>query len=127
MQYSEPSPAPMPDAPRLFAVIYAFAVWSGGERRLVTEERVAASTVAMLEPQLHASAHRSRVDQGPGLLIFANYRDALQSAQAIATIATTVEVREVTPTTEQRGEGWVGVDGARYITLPGGLVRSVKG
>jgi hypothetical protein len=127
MQYSEPLPAPAPDGSRFFAVIYAFAVWANGERRLVTEERVPASTVAMLQPQLHASAHRSRVDQGPGLLVFASYRDALQAAQAIATIATTVEVREVVPITEQRGEGWRGADGTRYVALPGGLVRRVQG
>ena len=127
MSYSAPLPAPVPVEPRYLAVIYAFAVWSGGERQLVTEERIAASALAMLEPQLHASARRSRVDQGPGLLVFDNYRDALQSAQAIATVAATVEVREVTPSTEGRGAGWTGADGTRYVALSGGLVRSVKG
>lgn len=127
MQHSSPLPAPPPAAPRFLAVIYAFAVWSGGERRLVTEERIAASALAMLQPQLDAAARRTRVDQGPGLLIFDNYRDALQAAQSLATVAATVEVREVTPTTEERGEGWRGADGARYVAPPGGLVRRVKG
>jgi hypothetical protein len=127
MQYSAPLPAPVPTEPRFLAVIYAFAVWSGGERQLVTEERIAASALAMLQPQLDAAARRTRVDQGPGLIVFDNYRDAFQAAQSLATVATTVEVREVTPATEQRGEGWNGANGARYVTLPDGLVRSVKG
>jgi len=126
MQYSAPLPAPVPIEPRFLAVLYAFAVWSGGERRLVTEERIAASALAMLQPQLDATARRTRVDQGPGLLVFDNYRDAFQAAQSLATVAATVEVREVVPTTEQRGEGWSGANGARYSALPGGLVRSVK-
>jgi hypothetical protein len=127
MQHSSPSPAPPPRESRFLAVIYAFAVWSGGERRLVTEERIAASALAMLQPQLDAAARRTRVDQGPGLLVFDNYRDALQAAQSLATVAAMVEVREVTPTTDQRGAGWIGADGTRYAALPGGLVRSVKG
>ncbi len=127
MQYSAPLPAPVPTEPRFLAVIYAFAVWSGGERQLVTEERIAASALAMLQPQLDAAARRTRVDQGPGLIVFDNYRDAFQAAQSLATVAATVDVREVTPTTEQRGAGWTGADGVRYVALPGGLVRSVKG
>ncbi len=127
MQHSSPQPAPPPAEQRFLAVLYAFAVWSGGERRLVTEERIPASALAMLQPQLDATARRTRVDQGLGLLIFDNYRDAFQAAQSLATVAATVEVREVTPTTEQRGAGWTGASGARYVALPDGLVRSVKG
>lgn len=117
---------PAPVAPRFLAVLYAFASWSGGERRLVTEAEVPASTLAMLLPQLDASAKRTRVDQGPGLLIFDNYRDALQAAQAIATIATTVEVREVAPAPDTERNAWLSVSGARYQSLPGGLIRRVK-
>lgn len=122
MQAANPAPA----TPRFLAVLYAFAIFSGGERRLVTEEEVPASTRAMLLPQLNASAKRTRVDQGPGLLIFDNYRDALQAAQALATIATTVEVREVAPASGLEQGTWTGASGGRYRTLPGGLVQRVK-
>src|SRR5215217_6695091 len=106
---------------QLLAVVYAFAVWEDGERRLVTEEGVQASTQAMLLPQLDAVAKRSRVDQGPGLLVFDNYKDARQAAQTLATIATHVSMYEVAPATEVGEDGWTGRAGAFYRPAPGGV------
>ncbi len=115
--------APLAGARQLLAVIYSFEVRVGGERRMVTEEGVSASTLAMLAPQLNAGAKRTRVAQGPGLVVFDNYQDARQAAQTIATIATHVEVCEVAPAT---GEGWLTTDGTRYRAVPGGVTQIVK-
>ncbi len=119
--------APPAATRQLLAVIYAFEVWEGGERRLVTEEGISASTLSMLQPQLHAVAKRTRVDQGPGLLVFADYKDARMAAQTVATIATHVVLREVAPADGAGGEGWVGQGGARYVAVPGGVSQVVRG
>ena len=111
---------------QLLAVVYAFAAWEGGERRLVTEDGVAASTLAMFLPQLDAIAKRTRVDQGPGLLVFDNYRDARQAAQTLATIASHVVIREVAATGEPATDGWTGSSGAHYQAVPGGVAQVVK-
>src|SRR5436190_3204655 len=108
---------------QLLAVVYAFAVWEGGERRLVTEVGVQASTQAMLLPQLDAVAKRSRIDQGPGLLVFDNYKDARQAAQTLTSIATHVSLYEVAPATEVGEDGWTGRAGAFYRPVPGGVAQ----
>lgn len=118
--------APPAGARQLLAVIYSFEVWVGGERRMVTEEGVSASTLAMLQPQLSAGAKRTRVAQGPGLVVFDNYQDARQAAQTIATIATHVEVCEVAPAIGGTIEGWLTVGGMRYRAVPGGVAQIVK-
>ncbi len=112
---------------QLVAVSYAFEVWEGGERRLVTEEGVSASTLGMLVPQLDATAKRTRVDQGPGLLVFDNYRDARQAAQAVAAVAARVAIHEVDPATVLMDEGWSGASGTRYSPTPGGIAQVIKG
>src|SRR3954449_8775217 len=112
---------------QLLAVVYAFAIWEDGERRLVTEEGVQASTQAMLVPQLHAVAKRSRVDQGPGLLVFDNYKDARQAAQTLGTIATHVALYEVASATAVGEDGWAGQSGTYYRPVPGGVAQVVKG
>jgi len=111
---------------QLLAVIYSFEVRVGGERRTVTEEGVSASTLAMLQPQLSAGAKRTRVAQGPGLVVFDNYQDARQAAQTIATIATHVEVCEVVPATGGTNEGWLAASGTRYRAVRGGVTQVVK-
>ncbi|HEY8597140.1 MAG TPA: hypothetical protein VIL85_01840 [Thermomicrobiales bacterium] len=111
---------------QLLAVIYSFEVRIGGERRMVTEDGVSASTLAMLAPQLNAGAKRTRVAQGPGLVVFDNYQDARQAAQAIASIATHVEVCEVAAVTGGAAEGWPTADGTRYRAVPGGVAQIVK-
>lgn len=111
---------------QLLAVIYGFEVWSGGERRMMTEGGLSASMLGMLRSQLESAAKRTRVAQGPGLLVFDNYKDARQAAQAVASVATTVELREVTPATSGTGEGWTAADGAHYRAVAGGIAQIVK-
>jgi hypothetical protein len=120
------SQTPLAGARQLLAVIYSFEVLVGGERRMVTEDGVSASTLAMLAPQLNSGAKRTRVAQGPGLIVFDNYQDARQAAQAITSIATHVEVCEVAPVTGGTGEGWLAADGTRYRAVPGGVTQIVK-
>lgn len=112
---------------QLLAVVYSFEVWEGGERRLVNEAGVAASTLAMFLPQLDAIAKRTRVDQGMGLLVFDNYKDARQAAQTLATIAAQVAIREVAPTTAPGDDDWTGQSGTSYRAVPGGVAQVVKG
>lgn len=118
--------APPVGTRQLLAVIYSFEVWIGGERRMVTEDGVSASTLAMLQPQLNAVAKRTRVAQGPGLIIFDSYRDARQAAQTIATIATHVEICTVVPVTGGATEGWLTADGMRYRAVLDGVSQIVK-
>ncbi len=113
-------------ARQLLAVSYRFEVWSGGERRMVTEEGISASALGMLLPQLEAVAKRSRVAQGPGFLIFDNYKDARQAAQTIASVATTVELREIAPD-DGTGAGWLVVDGRRYRAVADAVAQVIKG
>lgn len=110
---------------RLWAMIYRFEIWSNDERIFVTEERVSASTFTMLVPQLNSCAHRTRVDQGPGIIVFDNYRDARQGAQNLAAIATHVELHEVVPSAADT-EGWVVNGGGRYRTVDGSTPEIVK-
>jgi hypothetical protein len=117
---------PLAGARQLLAVIYSFEVRVEGERRMVTEDGVSASTLAMLEPQLSAGAKRTRVAQGPGLVVFDNYQDARQAAQTIATIATHVEVCEVAAAPSGTNEGWLAAGGTRYRAVPGGVAQLVK-
>lgn len=111
---------------QLLAVVYAFVVWERGEARLVTEEGISASTLGMFLPQLDAVAKRTRIDQGPGLLVFDNYQDARQAAQTLATIAGRVAIREVVATDAPGDETWAGRDGTRYQAVPGGVSQVVK-
>lgn len=112
---------------QLLAVIYGFEVWAGGERRVTTEDGISASMLGMLRSQLESVAKRTRVAQGPGLLVFDDYKDARQAAQTVASVATTVELREVTPATGDSGEGWTAMDGSRYRAVAGGVAQVVKG
>jgi hypothetical protein len=114
-------------AQQLLAVSYRFEVRASGERRLVTEDSISASMLGMFLPQLHASAKRSRVDQGPGFVIFDNYKDARQAAQAIATVATTVDIVEVAPTDGKANDGWTAAGGVSYRPVAGGVTQPVKG
>ena len=114
-------------ASQLLAVVYRFEVWSAGERRMVTEEGIPASMLGMLQPQLHAVAKRSRVAQGPGFLIFDNYKDTRQAAQTIATVATTVEIREVAPVDGKSSGDWTAANGVSYRAVADGVAQAVKG
>ena len=109
------------------AVLYRFEIWQNGERRLVTEDEVAASTRAMLEPQLSSVPQRSLLGHGPGWLVFDSYTSARRAAQAIASIATSVELREVAAGPGARGDSaWVAADGTRFAEVWGGLAQQVK-
>ena len=112
-------------ASQLLMVSYRFEVWQGGERRLVTEDGISASMLGMLQPQLDAVAKRSRIAQGPGFLVFDNYKDARQAAQTVASVATVVELREVAPV--DGGDGWTTSDGARFGAVAAGVAQVVKG
>ena len=114
-------------AAQLFAVIYRFEVWRGGDRQLVTEEQVPASTLGMLVPQLNAVAKRSRVDAAPGLLVFDNFPQARQAAQTLASIASRVRLCEVAAgAASGAGEAWQASGGATYRAVPGGVSIQVK-
>ena len=114
-------------AQQLLAVSYRFEIRASGERRLVTEDGISASMLGMFLPQLDAAAKRSRVAQGPGFVIFDNYKDARQAAQAIASVATTVDVVEVAPAEGKPGDGWTAADGVSYRPVADGVAQSVKG
>lgn len=60
------------------AVLYRFEIWQNGERRLVTEDEVSASTRAMLEPQFTAVPQRPLLGRGAGWLVFDHYTPARQ-------------------------------------------------
>ena len=107
------------------AVIYRFEIWERGERRLVTEEGVSGSTLAMLVPQLTAVPHRPLLGKGPGWMIFQSYQAARQAAQALGDTAASVELREVAPSTDAEGD-WVATDGTRYAPVSGGLTQRVR-
>jgi len=108
------------------AVLYRFEVWERGERRLVTQDEVPASTLAMLAPQLTSVPQRPLLAQGPGWLIFANYRAARQAAQVLEETAASVELREVMPGDDESDIPWIAADGTRYALVPGGLAQRVK-
>ncbi len=108
------------------AVIYRFALWERGERRLVTEDEVSGSTLAMLGPQLSAVPHRSFLGGGAGWMIFTHYRAARQAAQTLGDTAASVELREVTPTTDNTPGEWTAADGTPYAVVPGGLAERIR-
>ena len=125
----EPAGAPR----QLLAVIYRFESYEGGQRQLVTEEGVPASTLYYLLPQLEAVPKRTLVDSGPGLLVYANYQDARYAASVVTSLATHVALREVAPVDgatagagDGGGEVWTAAAGARYAAVPGGLSEIVK-
>ena len=121
-------------APRqLLAVVYRFESYEGGERRLVTEEGVPASTLYYLLPQLESVPKRTLVDSGPGLLVYSTYQDARYAASVVTTLATHVGLREVAPLGDAMegaagadGEVWTAASGARYAPVPGGMSEIVK-
>ena len=121
-------------APRqLLAVVYRFESYEGGERRLVTEEGVPASTLYYLLPQLESVPKRTLVDSGPGLLVYSTYQDARYAASVVTTLATHVGLREVAPLDDAMGradgadgEVWTAASGARYVAVPGGMSEIVK-
>ena len=118
---------------QLLAVVYAFAMYEGGERRLVTEDQLPASTLYYLLPQLEAVPKRTLVDSGPGLLVYSTYQDARYAASAVTTLATHVALHEVVSVVERTAgageagdELWAAAGGARYAAVPGGLSEIVK-
>ena len=121
-------------APRqLLAVVYRFESYEGGERRLVTEEGVPASTLYYLLPQLESVPKRTLVDSGPGLLVYSTYQDARYAASVVTTLATHVRLREVALLGDAMGsaagadgEVWTAASGARYAPVPGGMSEIVK-
>jgi hypothetical protein len=117
----------------LLAVVYRFETYEGGERRLVTEEGVPASTLYYLLPQLEAVPKRTLVDSGPGLLVYSTYQDARYAASVVTTLATHVALREVAPVGDApegavgaNGEALTAASGARYAPVPGGMSEIVK-
>ena len=120
-------------APRqLLAVVYRFESYEGGERRLVTEEGVPASTLYYLLPQLEAVPKRTLVDSGPGLLVYSTYQDARYAASTLTTLATHVALHEVAPMGAEGlaggadGEVLTAASGVRYAPIPGGMREIVK-
>ena len=118
---------------RLLAVIYAFEVFRDGERRLVSEEQLPASTYEYLLQQLEAVPKRTLVDAGPGLLVYDNYQDARYAATTLAKLAARVGLREVaaeaaTGTVEGQGSGesWVAASGRRYAAVGDGGAETIK-
>jgi hypothetical protein len=109
-----------------FAVLYRFEVWEDGERRLVNEEAVPASTRAMLEPQLTSVPQRPLLARGPGWLVFADYQSARRAAQVLDATADSVELREVESAAGEADAPWVAADGTRFALVPGGLAQRVK-
>ncbi len=108
------------------AVLYRFAVWQGGERRLVTQDEVAASTLAMLEPQLTSVPQVPLLARGSGWLIFQHYRAARQAAQVLEDTVASIELREVMAGDAETDSAWIAADGTRYALVPGGLAQRVK-
>src|SRR6266498_4146600 len=102
-------------APRqLLAVVYAFEVFQDGERRLVSEEQLPASTYEYLLQQLEAVPKRTLVDAGPGLLVYDNYQDARYAATTLAKLAARVDLREVVPEEAAGAAGGQG-DGESWV------------
>lgn len=124
MQDSAHDPAPAPR--QLLAVIYAFETYQDGQRRLVPQEELPASTLAMIEPQLAAVPKRTMLDYGSGLLIYDNYQDARYAATALAQIAQYVALREVALAAPAGADGWLATSGAHYLPVEGGLSEVVK-
>ena len=122
------------DASRqLLAVIYRFESYAGGQRHLVTEEGVPASTLYYFLPQLEAVPKRTLVDSGPGLLVYSTYQDARYAASVLATLATHIALHEVKPVGDgveaiasAGGEVWTAASGNRYAPVPGGMNEIVK-
>ncbi len=108
------------------AVLYRFEIWQSGERRLVTQDEVAASTVAMLEPQLTSVPQVPLLARGPGWMIFQHYRAARQAAQVLEDTAASIELREVAAGDDETDSAWIAADGTRYTLVPGGLAQRVK-
>ncbi len=109
------------------AVLYRFEIWQNGERRLVTEDEVSASTRAMLEPQLTAVPQRPLLGRGPGWLVFDHYTPARQAAQALASNAASIELREVAASVDDTvSSAWIAADGTRFAPVHGGLAQRVK-
>jgi hypothetical protein len=108
------------------AMLYRFEVWQGGEPRLVTQEEVSASTLAMLEPQLTSVPQRPLLARGPGWMIFEHYRAARQAAQVLGDTAASIELREVAAGDAETDSAWIAADGTRYALVPGGLAQRVK-
>jgi hypothetical protein len=111
----------------LLAVIYAFAVYQNGERRLVAQDGVPASTAGYLQSQLGGVPKRTLVDSGPGLLVYNNYQSARQAAQTIVRLAARVELREVVAAGTDSVADYTATTGRRYTAKPGGLAEIVKG
>ena len=109
------------------AVLYRFEIWQNGERRLVTEDEVSASTRAMLEPQFTAVPQRPLLGRGAGWLVFDHYTPARQAAQLLESNAASIELREVAVTPNAAAnEAWIAADGTRFAAVPGGLTQRVK-
>lgn len=120
--------APPPPTQQLLAVVYAFAVFRDGERRLASQEQMPASTIFMLQQQLEAVPKRSLVDYGPGLLVYSNYQHARYAAQTVSTIADWVALREVVAGAEPGAEAtWTAANGGRYSSVADGLRETIKG
>ncbi len=110
---------------RLLAVLYRFDIWADGERKQVTEEEISGSALGMLLPQLHSIAKRTRVAQGPGIVIFDNYNDARQAAQTLAAVADRVELHHVELARESVA-GWPVDDGRLYRTVEESQPQIIK-
>ena len=108
------------------AVLYRFEVWQGGERRLVTQDEVSASTLAMLGPQLTSVPQVPLLARGSGWMIFEHYRAARQAAQVLDDTAASIELREVMPGDDETDSPWIAADGTRYALVPGGVAQRVK-
>lgn len=119
--------APSPQVRQLLAVIYAFEVVQDGERSLVTQDRLPASELFLLQQQLEAAPKRTLVAFGPGLLVYSNFQHARFAAQTIATVADVVTLREVVAGEESGADGvWTAANGGRYSAVPGGVRETIK-
>lgn len=108
------------------AVLYSFEGVIEGQRRPISPQDLPASKLAMLEPQLAAVPKRSMVDYGPGLLVYDDYQSARYAATTVATVASRVELREVTVGAEGEA-GWRGDSGTWFTPIAGGLSEVVSG